>query len=194
MRAADEKAQGLPELRKVQQMLAAGWGGTGRVARPEACYSRMRLDVTVASRRDVSSAERSVPCLEPERWVGGVGRGREPGRMTPEAFAAAWCREARDTGRVEGLLTIRKLVELGLPEGYAEWLRGLVDVDAGATEVLVVALFLAKVFSGPLKRVAERRFTRELRLRVRDEGQPGLASILEGSIGQLVDETTPTSW
>ncbi len=194
VRAADEKAQGLPELRKVPQMLAAGWGGTGKVARPEACYSRIGPDVAVASKRVVPSAERSVPCLEPESWVGGAGRGRKPGRMTPEAFAAVWCREARDAGGVEGLLTIRKLVELGLPEARAEWLRDLVDVGAGVTEAFVVALFLAKLFSGPLKRVTERHCVRQVRLWVRDEGRPALTNILAESIGQLLDGTTATSW
>lgn len=194
VRAVGEKTQGLPELRKVPQMLAAGWGGTGKVARPEACYSRMRLDVTVASRRDVSSAERSVPCLEPESWVGGVGRGREPGRMTPEAFAAAWCREARDASGVEGLLTIGKLVELGLPFAQAEWLRGLMDMDAGATEALVVALFLAKLFSGPLKRVADRQAVRQVRHFILGRHPQSLVSQFDHVVEDCVTRITSGSW
>lgn len=36
-RAEQEKAEGLPELRKVAQMLAAGWGAAGRVVAAEVC-------------------------------------------------------------------------------------------------------------------------------------------------------------
>lgn len=35
-RAADERAQGIPRLQETPQMLAAGWGGAGTIARPTA--------------------------------------------------------------------------------------------------------------------------------------------------------------
>ncbi|OYY57334.1 MAG: hypothetical protein B7X83_01800 [Polynucleobacter sp. 17-46-58] len=66
IRPEDEKVSGLPELQKVTQMLAAGWGGTGiskGIDRPVVLFSRSRTSTTNSSQssprvfRSVTSSE-----------------------------------------------------------------------------------------------------------------------------------------
>ncbi len=50
VREEDQKVEGLPDLDKVNHMLAAGWGGVGSVELPshDICYSRCQIDSDVS--------------------------------------------------------------------------------------------------------------------------------------------------
>lgn len=159
-RDAHDRATHVPALRKVPNLLAAGWGGTGR------CFARHAwLCIDLAAKLSLSVAETHYgPSLAPA-----ATRGRKALPSFVEALNALYPASAPAVLDID---TIDELEALGLDEAVAGALRALVD-DVH-TEALVVRIFLYALtldlgvlhtysLSRNLRRVLRRATTKEMR-------------------------------
>lgn len=160
-RADGEKAEGLPELRQVAQMLAAGWGATGSVlvqpmaARCEAEPApfigtyKLSADAFAADEaRFITRSKRSFfepGCIELDDLLDAPD-----GRDTP-ALPPARLLEALADLLVAGddlPTAIDELHAAGLPRECAEELAA-VQVVSGEDEEIVIALYIALLAASP---------------------------------------------
>jgi Ca-activated chloride channel family protein len=168
-RAEGKKAQSLPELRKVKQTLAAGWGGVGAVT----------LDFAQMIVRD------SVPMLD-------LSRGAKFSRLDiDDAMGGASAdlptalelghRDADLQGLVAGLnaapariaagLTLADLETFGVPQDLLSRLRE--DVVFGVPEAEVVLRFLERIAKSPLGGGLSKEVKRAIRSALRGMGGQG---------------------
>lgn len=173
VRAESEKATELPELRAVPHMLAAGWGGVGRVLR--ACSTGTGLA--------------GIGVLA---GVGCVGGGMLPvvasivgcyhrlfKAPSPAARFAHWL-ETHATRLAEQTLPLPTLVELahaGLPDDLLVRLRELV-AQGEAEQAVVAALLHAFLQHWPECRLP-RNASRNIRARFQKQASVTLAAVVE---------------
>jgi hypothetical protein len=168
-RAGADKASGLPTLQQVEQMLAAGWGGTGTVrvdamaarsVSPE-CFRADEPPALMRSARTPQYRSQSVPApqAEPPSL-----RERIVGRVLGERGVPAFLRHRGDTVRTTprrllagvraawaahddlGAL-LRRLEEAPLPDGVREALREIEAQGAPREEAWLLVLgWLARHF------------------------------------------------
>jgi len=160
VREEDEKADGLPALRKVPQMLAAGWGGLGTV---HGCMSVDALadferydsrsataegdyfDIPAFLRRPDKDEPTGTYTIGPSELVKAINR------LPVKMFVPSL--------RIDTLGSLRKT---GLPETVVVALRQLVDAGADEKQVVVQFLYLVVMseFGKGLKREAQRAIRR----------------------------------
>jgi Ca-activated chloride channel family protein len=159
VRETGEKAEGVPVLRKVPQVLAAGWGGMG----VSACLAPAPdLSVRAFASRSAHVSE----CASFDIGDDWEFPSRAPATGDHAALAAAL--NARYPDTVSGELDITQvaeLVELGLDPRQGEWLLNL--VDGRTSERQVVIAFLLSLLDGP----AGPLLSRHVRRLIRREGR-----------------------
>jgi hypothetical protein len=189
-RATADQAQSLPELRSIPHLLAAGWGGSGRVAVPATPYG-----VVAPRGTDTSGTITSGPGLlvgaygQTASWVGVrqylplYHRG-----LTAPAPLAAWL--LAQAGRLaDPPATLPRLDEwaaAGLPASLVAALRALVD-SGTAEEGVVIALLMAFISRVPAPgwpRAAVRR----LRFLARRQVPPDLAATVQNLVATWTPE------
>lgn len=166
-RAADEKAAHLPELRKVKQTLAAGWGGTGSVVSRGAmmdidrsaifCLDAGPLDDDTYGARISTApdrlrtgrspiAPRAIQPHDPRRWIdydveigGAVHR---LGSRAKDLHALVQALNAAPD-RIGARLTIADLERWGVPQDLLDRIRH--NVATGVPEGNAVLHFLVKL-------------------------------------------------
>ncbi|MCL4791051.1 MAG: VWA domain-containing protein [Gammaproteobacteria bacterium] len=147
-RAEQEKAEGLPELRKVAQMLAAGWGAAGKGVAAEVCMSPRPVPAMARAQR--SGARNPTPAYDVS------GDYEEPSfmRRAPGSlqFASTAERSPAEVlkiigGRLEWFLslaalptTFAELAELGVPAALLQRLPSSADDDTHGEATLVRTL------------------------------------------------------
>lgn len=140
-RAAGEQSPDLPVLRKVPQMLAAGWSGTGSVAGVHASPPPSNVMLSSASAAEARIVDDvAMPAFLRER--------RPPKDVVPKPFRRLVVLVKADPMRLAPEHAFRLLKEAGLGDEYAalfEHSRTL-GVDPGA----VAALVLSRLIGGPL--------------------------------------------
>lgn len=150
-RAADEKAGGLPSLRTVPQMLAAGWGASADLDGP--CLSIDALEVASGGMPSFEMPERAAM-----RSAQTVFRYRadRPASVFPFANREATPAEVlealdiRQTMAASLPTTWTELAELGVPREVIEWLMQVVaGMAAQPGEDDAVALFIALLARSP---------------------------------------------
>ena len=146
VRPENEKAEDLPALRKTPQMLAAGWGGTGKVSekrilKDEVCYcididSLEEFNQPMFLKRKIEPPESFAVCERFER-LGEEKRTDIIDRLnkTHEGFLSSMLPSSRNR-----LASVADLKILGIPTIVLEALTAL--VEEGADERSVVATFL----------------------------------------------------
>ncbi len=141
-RPEGEKAQDLPELRKVPQTLAAGWGGVGTVA---ACMSMDALAEPMAMflRSDAYSADMAdfeASDLEAPRRV--------PGPDVPEPFRRLLALIEETPDRLDARHAIDLLQAAGLASEFDDLFRHASDLGLNVNVIAVIVL--AGLLGGPL--------------------------------------------
>jgi Ca-activated chloride channel family protein len=144
-RAEGEKATRLSELRKVNQTLAAGWGGTGRVVARTALIDIDFAMAAVPSYGLTTDSRPPGPALD--------SRAAEL-RALVDALNAAPERIARG-------MTLADLEALGLPADLLEELRA--EVAAGMLEALSVLAFFERVARSAIGAELSREAKRAIR-------------------------------
>lgn len=186
-RADGEKATQLPQLKRVEQMLAADWGGVGRVSKMvshESCYGDLNL---------VSRAELEQPAH--------FSRRRESIRAMDDSFIATPPGPASlvqnlntsfmDTllGRTTAPCSFSHLENLGVPEHVIDQLRSLIGREH--EERYVVAMFLLLMVEAATPEGGKRHVKRELRGVLRGHPDPkALRQLLEDTLGPI----DPRKW
>jgi Ca-activated chloride channel family protein len=154
VRETGEKAEGVPVLRKVPQVLAAGWGGTGI----HACAAPPRQRSYKDAYRGFEVAECASPDLVRERAF----LRRTPTEGDHAALAAGLNARYPDTVSVELDVTqIAELVGLGLDPELGEWLLGLVDDRTSERQVVIA--FLLSLLDGLAGPLLSRHVQRQIR-------------------------------
>ncbi|MCC6869904.1 MAG: VWA domain-containing protein, partial [Burkholderiales bacterium] len=140
-RSEEEKALDIPALRKVPQTLAAGWGGTGRVAAPIGFYSlaapsvMFSLPVDSGVTEDFDSSE-----IEPARDA-------LPAEL-PEAHRRLIALVDADASRLDVAGALALLTESGLAAEFDDLLRQAADL--GVDVDTIAAIIVARLLGGPL--------------------------------------------
>jgi Ca-activated chloride channel family protein len=142
-RGAGEQAQELPELHVVPQMLAAGWGGVGRVDQADLSCALAMADMDLpAPPRIKSRAFWAADQLEMSREIIA-----QPVPLTPVGLVS-WlngrCGRLYARARAPQILAA---LQGGLPAEVVAWLESV--VRAGWDEAAVVATFLQALADGP---------------------------------------------
>ena len=150
-RSENDRCKELPLLRKVPQMVAAGWGGTGTVLREPALYLRKPASTQTAPRPDIRFS--IAPRID---W-------RQ--RTTPHEFIrqCGW----RHTNWLLPVLKVKSygdLVACQLPDRILNALKTIADTHAPkASETMVVLAFLQALAMSPAPLEFPRKFRRALR-------------------------------
>lgn len=160
-RQEDHQAKTLPVLRKVPQMLAAGWGGTGMVAsEPDVCRS-VSAPVLMPSSADVRF---SVASSKSD-----VRFSRAPSidwrqRTTPEAFfRKCGGRHTQWLLPVLRVTSFSDLIACELPDRILDALKDMAAAhQPEASEAAVVLAFLQTLATSPAQLEASRPFRRAL--------------------------------
>lgn len=171
VRAEDEKAEGLPELRKVQQMLAAGWGATGsvsgdvpglrspgarRVLAARGCFARARSvaqpslrdrDLARSQLYEVRALHGDVIGQQPDAGYAALSDepGRRPGQ-TPGDFLQRVVAQVASSQSLP--IDLGALALLGLPAEITERLLAVAAAGQPAPAD-VIAVFLALLAASP---------------------------------------------
>lgn len=193
-RAEVEKAKDLPELARVSQMLAKGWGGVG--VGESACFSiRARADHVASyeefeqpsafrSCKDGSSLafkslsrehrnQKSEHSRSPRGFLGELSRG------------GGWLSLLADRMPV----SIEDLENAGVPEDILDELRFL--VAEGFAEKAVVGAFLASLAALAAECGCSRQFVRRLRNRLPKNHE---AITLQQRVSQFLSGATADAW
>lgn len=156
VRADADKSDELPTIRNVQQMLAAGWHGTGSVLSRSIAASRSAelLDMEVGR----AGAEFRIPdgfdLKAPGMGVQPLGA-EDVMSFGPEDLVAML--NARSIPPVP---TLDELAMWGIPENLMEFLRDLVTGDGG--EEAVVLAFLHELSQSPSGSALDRQIRRQI--------------------------------
>ena len=206
VRAEDQKATELPELRTVPHMLAAGWGGMGSVAPAAPCM----VDLLGEAPADLDTSERRVTLSPPpapippnspgssDIIIGGVEEieGRRWAILSimddheflasppltaagsPAGFAR-WleANTARLTDSWQPLPTLDELAHAGLPDDLLARLREL--VAQGEAEDAVVAAFLYAFLQHGSECQLPRNASRTIRAQFQKQVSATLAAAVE---------------
>ena len=207
VRTEDEQADDLPELRKVPQMRAAGWGGYGRVkpAIVECSEPMMRVESVSYSYSRPTFQRQSPPMDSSDSFSPAL-----KGLLDPEYLdIPAFLRCSADEGnyertplefvieldkRLSGMkkwfttIDLALLIECGLPDDMIDWLEEI--VESGLEERIVVLEFIRRLTSArsiflhgrQLRRVAEKALKSEA---------VGNSAI---SLVQFTTDATETEW
>lgn len=164
-----EKAAHLPELRKVRQTLAAGWGGSGVVASmapqgsvrprsfPEVCADVSIMEAPVPYGEGASSSQGIPPYarIPMEQWEAEL-RGLVNGlNAAPE--------------RIRAGMTVEDLGALGVPVDMLDQIRD--DTSAGMPEFVAVLHFLSLIAQSPVGDGLTKEVKRAIRTALR-RGSP----------------------
>jgi len=195
VRAEGGKAEGLPELRKVQQMLAAGWGATGSAAARYLRHSPERPEYAITSSCALTLGARYVP-REPDEQD--VARWQHDRKVIDELTArpptepATFLQRALSHRDQQGTLPadVGEFSLLGLPPRIAA--RLLAMAAAGRHEpddiIAVLVALLAMSPAGASLTAEERdRLTGTV---LQDREQRGLRRILQ----PLLAGVTADNW
>lgn len=140
-RPEGEKAQDLPELRKVPQTLAAGWGGVGSVA---ACLS---MDAVAAPRMLYSRGAAFAEMAEFDLPAAEI-----PQRIPPIDLPVFYRRLLElvdaDASRLDIAHALDLLTESGLASEFDDLFRHAADL--GLNVEVVGAIVLARLLGGPM--------------------------------------------
>lgn len=147
-RGEEELTDGMPGLRKVAQMPAAGWGGLGRMAFLN-CDAHFKILPALAGPPQPDYCIERLPSLFP---LGSAG----------------------DAARPAGDWTCERLAGLGVPEAVIDRLRDL--VDGGEDEQLVCLVCLRVLLDGGGARGLGRDDARQVRRAIR-KGDRALAGL-----------------
>jgi Ca-activated chloride channel family protein len=147
-RAEEDKANDMPELHKVSQMLAAGWSGVGTCGgvEPDATY-RVNVDASVRlCAMDTSGAFDAPAFSRSQGSVPAVYRTRRAEPKVPKAgdtpmALCAWLRSTPESGWPA---TYDGLRQIGLDRCVIDWLELSMApaCDGAVTEQVVVRSFL----------------------------------------------------
>lgn len=147
-RPDDEKSKDMPELHKVSQMLAAGWGGVGRARVHEApALYRASVDTSVRFRAADRNASVDIPMFS-RKAVSSPYVFRRAGKETVAervgATPMSLCSWLRSTSEIDWPATYLELHELGVDRWVVEWLEiGIANKHTTAvTEPIIVRSFL----------------------------------------------------
>lgn len=155
----EDKADTLPELRKVEQMPAAGWGGMGSVRAKLAAPQCAPLPLLCRGGDVSESLAKPVPII-PENWQDTtVSDQFSPPKFSPptnswDVFVEALNEKCSSKPR---LTSLSDLQSLGLPQRTATALQEI--IDQGNEEQTVTSVFLAIIlqrFADRLSRNAQR--------------------------------------
>jgi Ca-activated chloride channel family protein len=213
-RANADKPTDMPELHKVSQMLAAGWGGVGgtRVHETPAHYGLASAPSIMFSRALVDSSDNfEIPAFSrkqastPAVWrtANREPVGEEEG-MTPMKL----CSWLRATPEINWPTTYLGLLELGLDRWVVEWLEIVVAEKhaSSATEQTIVRSFLHAMARRETFDMLSHSQDAALNVKGFAQKLTGLFAVVHGESGagvdvQLADEIaqalqnmTATSW
>lgn len=146
VRAEHEQAQDLPALRKVPQMLAAGWGGSGSVCQTTdinfcLSYSPRKLDSLRKPSADRSWLDDDLFGEAGESWDEDLALAAELG--TPASLITWLNDKLTQTEDLDAIMSLTVLAATVLPERIVVRLRTW--VEAGEDERSVVIAFLRMV-------------------------------------------------
>jgi Ca-activated chloride channel family protein len=183
-RAAGEKAEGVPVLRKVPQVLAAGWGGTGAVsASVSACYDAPSYARRAGSFMTQELQDFFIPCDD------NVSNFSPPTSAPRDWSALVSALNARCPDTVAGeldLCTLADLQALGVAADTVDALRAI--VDDGTPEQAVVIGFLVALLGTP----AGSQLTRHVRRLIRQaERHVALGAVAQQRIDALTAGSAP---
>ena len=195
VRAEGEKATELPELRTVPHRLAAGWGGVGSVAVPDACPVMMEacepippaaLSPRIAETLSAPRVTRKSQMLGRTRALFDVLREETQSMAPPMATVAGspagfarWleANAARLADPRQPWPTLAELALAGLPDDLLTRLRELVG-QGEAEDAVVAALLHAFLQHGPECRLP-RNASRTIRSRFQKQVPATLAAAVE---------------
>jgi hypothetical protein len=152
-RADGVKANDLPSLKQIRQMLAAGWGGAGKVCGLAhlSCRQALEVDLNVAAYDSCSTlaAAKSarelayVPPTELSLFLKDLAESRRSEKRQPsiDKFLHALDETFMQGRRSELPSKLDELTTLGVPDNVLALLRTL--IKEGQDEALVVRVFLA---------------------------------------------------
>lgn len=186
-RADGEKAAQLPQLKKVEQMLAAGWGGVSHVCKMvsyEACFEDMNLDRRAELEQPAQFSRRRDSSEAMDDSFTATPRG-------PASIVQNLNTSFMDTllGRTTAPCSFSHLESLGVPEHLLEQLRKL--VGGQDEERYVVAMFLLLMVEAVAPEGGKRHVKRELRGVLRGHPDPkALRQLLEDRLGPI----DPRKW
>jgi Ca-activated chloride channel family protein len=213
-RAAGDKAQAMPELQRVAQMLPAGWGGAGSVVN-----DRIPKQVAVWRRESVSDQVRAMQANGVENYnipaflreAGDDLRYSMPGRRRKKPLGqrmAEWWKGAQDSGRdrTSGCLaplalnemlastphalwdtTYGDLLASGIDRAVVDWLRA--TFGKAWSEHVVVASFMACMAQPEMRRALVGKTVQSWRTAVKRASwkrRPPAPALPPGADGQLV--------
>ena len=141
VRAEADKADDLPSLVKVPQVLAAGWHGIGTVHDPEMQPAKVLYSQALPESAALGPLREMIP-PGPESWHGTP--------RTPIEIVAALNEHS-----LPSVPTLDELAALGIPDGFIDRLRDLVDAGEDARAVAVI--FLHLICESPAGSGLERR-------------------------------------
>ncbi len=135
-READEKATEVPALRKVPQVLAAGWGGTGSVLE-----SRIVEQSNVMYSRVMRRLEPEEDLLSEVDWLANLPLLSEQATADFNTLVSSLNAHYPDaiTAKLE-TKTIAELVMLGLDDEVAEALSQLIDTEHSERDIVILFL------------------------------------------------------
>jgi Ca-activated chloride channel family protein len=175
-READEQTEGEPEIRKVPQMLTAGWGGSSTVESAQAVPSPQRLNFFSES-KSIESIETSMMddicdlgIEEPEKDIF---------ELTPWDKFCSNIVELLNRGEYYQL-RISDLADLGVKQWIVELLKSL--GSAGYAEEEILSAFLFKLARLRLKDRVDKFVISDLKNRQPTTLPPGLAEVLTSLI------------
>lgn len=160
-RQEEHQAKTMPVLRKVPQMLAAGWGGTGMVASEPDVYRSVSARVLMPSSADVRFSKAASP-TDVRFSIASSIDWRQ--RTTPESFfkKCGW----RHTNWLLPVLRITSfsdLIACELPDRILDALKDIVAAHLPeASEAMVVLAFLQTLTTSPAQLETSRTFRRAL--------------------------------
>ncbi len=205
VRADNEKAEKLPALKKVDQMLAAGWGGTGSVSccmsasdygsfdddipfdfGDSASFDRpvsMKTSEKRFSKRYVDSAsERDMEFLDIPAFLRRQDYDDDDHEDVVESIDEfiAQLNELHERADQLEILTMDDLIDTGLPESIVEVLQAFIK-DQDVTQTQCVILFLYQLGESDYTKTSDRQVKRLVRRRFK-----GLPAEVTGLLDTLI--------
>ena len=189
-RAEGDEAQDLPELHVVSQMLAAGWGGSGRVGGVDMCVSFNLADEVPGTSFELASPapplrRASKASAQPKHSMPPAARRKvEPSPVALIALLDSRCGGL--LGRTRAPQTLEALRAV-LPAEVLGWLEAM--VQAGWAEEVVMAAFLSAVAESPVGAKLSRN-ARRVVLKAAADAKPAAVLVvhLRSSLAGMTDE------
>ena len=184
-RGEGEKAQDLPELRRVSHMLAAGWGGSGTVQQGALAEAPMEPGASVSFRAKSGALLRQPLELFRELVPDTRAGASEPGDPGDRDFIESLCSRLARRGR---LVELAELGDLGLEDEYLELLWSLVDEAHGEEDLVAVFLFLLTkgLPRGSVGRQQARQLRQDYRRVLGQGGWEDAVAALESRVEEVI--------